>query len=760
MNSARFRLVALFCLVALSGANLTLAAEPEAAPAALPGFDAAATARVRALEARADARIDPAELRAWLERLAARPHHVGSEWGRANAEWLREQFESWGYEARIETYQALFPTPRVRVLEMTAPRRWRASLDEPALAADRTSGLKDEQLPTFNAYSPDGDVEAEVVYVNYGVPDDYEELARRGIEVEGKIVLARYGGSWRGIKPKVAAEHGAVGCLIFTDPAGDGFFRGATWPDGGWRSADSVQRGSITDMPIYTGDPLTPGLAATEGAERLERDQVPVLPTIPTLPISAADAEPILTALGGPVAPEDWRGHLPLSYRLGPGPVRVRLRLEFDWQLQPVRDVIAVLRGAELPDEWVVRGNHHDAWVNGATDPVSGMVALLGEAKSIGELAREGFRPRRTIVFAAWDGEEPGLIGSTEWVEAHGDELAEKGVAYVNTDSVARGFLGLAGSHSLEVFANQVAREVSDPETGVSVLERARAGRIASGDEKARERVRSAPDLEIGALGSGSDYTPFLQHLGLASMNLDFGGEDEYGQYHSIYDSIDHYERFGDPGFEYVATTSRVGLRLVLRLAEAEILPFTLDRAAQRIAAYATEIHELADARRAEAEERARVLAERASEPAADPLEPVAPPPPLEPVPFLELAPLDNAVARLGRAADAFEKARAAIGPGQADADTVRRLNRCLRGFEQLLTSPEGLPGRPWYRHQIYAPGQYTGYGVKTLPAVREPIELRDWGEVDERIRGLAAVLDRAAAAIEAETAALTPPAM
>jgi N-acetylated-alpha-linked acidic dipeptidase len=350
------------------------------------------------------------------------------------------------------------------------------------------------------------------------------------------------------------------------------------------------------------------------------------------------------------------------------------------------------------------------------------------------------------------------LIGSTEWAEAHAEELAVKGVAYVNSDSVTRGFLNLAGSHSLEPFANLAAREVADPATGVPVTERARARDIVRGDDKVREQARASDEIEIGALGSGSDFTPFLQHLGLASLNLDFGGEEQYGQYHSIYDSIDHFERFGDPGFEYVATAAKVGARLVLRLSEATVLPFRLDRAAERIARYATEIHELEGEKRKEAEERARELEERSLVLAADPRETFVPPPPLEPVPFLELAPLDNAVARLGRAAEAFEKVRAGLDPATADAAVVDRVNAFLRGFERLLTAPGGLPGRSWYRHQIYAPGQYTGYGVKTLPAVREAIELRRWDEVDLRIREVARVLDGAAAAIEAETAELSPP--
>ncbi len=481
---------------------------------------------------------------------------------------MRDLFASWGYEARIESFDVLFPTPKLRSLEMVAPTRFRARLDEGSLAEDATSGQKKEQLPTYNVYSIDGDVEGELVYVNYGLPQDYEELAQRGIDVRGKIVLARYGGSWRGIKPKVAAEHGAIGCLIFSDPAEDGYTQGDVWPKGGWRARDSVQRGSVADMPFHSGDALTPGVGATKEAVRLPLAEADILTKIPVLPISAADAQPLLAALGGAMAPPAWRGasaaHLPHGAGTCPRPPRSS---QFDWSLQPVHDVIAVLPGGELPDEWIVRGNHHDAWVNGATDPVSGMVALLAEAKAIGALVKAGMRPRRTLVYAAWDGEEPGLLGSTEWAETHLAELREKAVAYLNTDSVTRGFLQAAGSHSLERLVNEVGRAVLDPERAVPVLERTRAAGIARGDDKERERLRGKSDLRIGALGSGSDFTPFLQHVGIASLNVDFGGEEQYGQYHSIYDSIAHYARFGDPGFDYVAKAAEVNGRLTLRLA-------------------------------------------------------------------------------------------------------------------------------------------------------------------------------------------------
>lgn len=744
--------------VHFSIAALLFPLAPVRAEAARPmlGFSDAAAAAERERETAADASIDRAELRGWLERLAARPHHVGSAWGRANADWMRDLFASWGYEARIESFDVLFPTPLERSLELLEPTRFVASLAEPALPEDATSGQRDEQLPTYNAYSVDGDVTGELVYVNQGLPSDYEELAQRGIDVRGKIVLARYGGSWRGIKPKVAAEQGAIGCIIYSDPKGDGYYDGDVYPQGGYRSAESVQRGSVADMPIYSGDPLTPGVGATADAPRLPLDEVTVLTKIPVLPISYGDAQPLLAALGGPVAPEAWRGALPLTYHLGPGPAKVRLRLKFDWSRKPVHDVVALLPGSSAPAEWVVRGNHHDAWANGAMDPVSGLVALLAEAKAIGALARGGWRPARTIAFAAWDGEEPGLIGSTEWAETHGAELRAKAVAYLNTDTTARGFLGLAGSHSLERFANEVAREVVDPQTGVSALERSRASRVAGErDDGERKKLREREDLELGALGSGSDFTPFLQHLGIASLNFGFGGEEEYGQYHSIYDSIDHFLRFGDPELAYVDATARVGLRTVLRLAEAEVLPFTLDRSAATIAGYVEEIDGLTKKLRKESEERARLLADRTLELAADPTKTFVPPPALDRVPFLELAPLANAAALLRESAQRFERAReAAVARGLTPAERTA-LNAFLRGYERLLTRDDGLPGRPWYRHQIYAPGQYTGYGVKTLPAIREAVELRRWDEANAQIVEVARLLDAARAAIDAESAKL-----
>jgi N-acetylated-alpha-linked acidic dipeptidase len=692
-------------------------------------------AKQEALERQFDAKLNRENLRTWMKRMTARPHHVGSPYGKDNAEFMAGLFRSWGYETTIERFDVLFPTPKVRVVELLAPETFKASLTEPALKEDATSSQADEILPPYNAYSTDGDVTGELVYVNYGVPDDYDVLARNGVDVRGKIVIARYGRSWRGIKPKVAAEHGAIGCILYSDPRDDGYFEGDTYPKGGMRSEHSAQRGSVADMPLYPGDPLTPGTGATQNAQRLARENAQTITKIPVLPISYADALPLLRNLGGPVAPRGWRGALPITYHLGAGPARVHLKLEFDWKLAPAYDVIARLRGSELPDQWIVRGNHHDAWVHGALDPVSGMVALMEEARAIGELAKSGWRPRRTLVFAGWDAEEQGLLGSTEWVETHLAELKEKAVIYINSDSNGRGFLDVAGSHTLERFVTEVARDVEDPQKKVSVLERRRAFDLVDADgAEARREIRERPLLRLDALGSGSDYSPFLQHAAIASLNVGYGGEESYGVYHSAYDSFDHFTRFADPSFDYGIAQAKTTGRMMLRLANADFLPFEATTLASTVARYVDEVTKLAGRMRSETEEENRMLRDR--ELAADPTQTYIAEKPKEPVPHLELAPLQNALARLQKNAKTFDAA------AKRDDRTVMRL-------ERGLSRDEGLPGRPWYRHHVYAPGFYTGYGVKTLPGVREAIEQRKWSDANAQIVILAGVLNRYAGLLE-----------
>ena len=708
------------------------------------GFPGDRTDEQRALEARFDAELDANNLRAWMERLSARPHHVGSPYGKEVADFLAEQFSRWGYETKRETFQVLFPTPRTRRLEMVSPTRFVASLAEPTVAMDRTSAQQSEQLPSYNAYSIDGNVTGVLVYVNYGTPADYEELERRGIDVAGKVVIARYGGSWRGIKPKVATEHGAIGCILYSDPRDDGYVQGDVYPRGAYRMDHGVQRGSVADMPLFPGDPLTPNVGATEDAERLDREDAPTLTKIPVLPISYADAQPLLAALAGPVAPATWRGGLPLTYHLGPGPARVNLEVEFDWDLVPAYDVIATLEGREFPDQWIIRSNHHDAWVNGAADPISGLVSLMEEARAIGRLAATGWQPKRTLVFAAWDAEEPGLLGSTEWVELHADLLTDRAVAYINTDGNSRGFLNMSGSHTLERFINEVASDIPDPQTSGSVSERLRARRLTRGVDD----IPMTNGHSIGALGSGSDYTPFLQHLGVASLNLSYSGEGGGGSYHSIFDSFDHYTRFIDPDFAYGIALAKTAGRTVLRLTEADVLPFEFVNFATTVDRYLTEV--LTDTMRADTSRRNQLVRDGAYTLAADPTQTFVAPTPDTPVPHLNFAPLQNTIGALPTSAAAYADALArwVQSPETLGSSERATLNRLLMQTERALTREAGLPGRPWFRHQVYAPGFYTGYGVKTLPGVREAIEQRDWDEAEDQIGHAAATLERFSAEV------------
>ena len=688
------------------------------------------------LEKKFDSYLNTADLKARLEKLSARPHHVGSPYDKENAEFMLSQYNSWGWDAHIETFYVLFPTPKTRVLEMIATDKFSATLSEPIIKEDRTSDQVDEQLPTYNAYSIDGDVTGELVYVNYGIPSDYEQLERMGISVKGKIVIVRYGAAWRGIKPKVAAEHGAIGCIIYSDPRNDGYYFGDTYPKGSWRNEYGVQRGSVADMPVYAGDPSTPFVGSTKDAKHLAVKDITILTKIPVIPISYHDALPLLKSLTGPVAPGNWKGALPITYHVGPGLTKVHLKLEFNWDIKPVYDVIAKMKGSELPDQWIIRGNHHDGWVNGADDPLSGQVAMMEEAKALGELHKNGWNPKRTIIYCSWDGEEPGLLGSTEWVETHADELKEKAVAYINSDSNGRGFLNVEGSHTLETFINNVAKDVTDPEKGISVWERERALHILyAGSLERKRKLESSKNLEIGAMGSGSDYTPFLQHLGIASLNLGFGGEEEGGVYHSIYDSFDHYLRFGDPTFEYGVALAKTGGRTVMRLADSEIIPFDFDDFYGKVAQYLKEIQSLTKNMREETDQLNKELKENIYTKVSDPTKVSVPPKQKDPVPYLNFAPLENAVGNLQKSAEGYRKVKNEFVKSgkKLSEDQLKELNRVIYQTERALTNKDGLTGRPWFVHEIYAPGFYTGYGVKTLPAVREAVESRNWSEADKQ---------------------------
>jgi N-acetylated-alpha-linked acidic dipeptidase len=677
---------------------------------------------------------DPKVMRDAMQHLSARPHNVGSPYDKQNAEWILSKFQEYGFDAHIETFDVLFPTPKERHVELIAPTHFVAKLQEPALGIDPTSQQTAEQLPTYNAYSIDGDVTAPLVYVNYGMRDDYEQLERLGVSVKGAIVIARYGGGWRGIKPKLAAEHGAVGCLIYSDPREDGYFEGQDFPAGPFRPEGGVQRGSVMDTQ-YPGDPLTPGVGATKDAKRLALKDAKTITTIPVLPLSYGDAQPLLAALVGPVAPDSWRGALPITYHVGPGAARVHLVVKSNWDLKTIYDVIAKIPGSEVPGQWVIRGNHHDAWVNGADDPVSGMVVVLEEARALGELMKQGWRPKRTLIYCAWDGEEPGLLGSTEWVEEHDAELREHAVMYLNSDSSARGYLGISGSHSLEHVVNQVERDIQDPEKHISVWKRSylrRVGRAASPEDRAELRDRD--DLRIGALGDGSDYTAFLDHAGVAALNMGFGGESDGGVYHSIYDDFFWYTHFGDPSFVYERALAQMAGSTVMRFADADLLPFDPSGSADAVKRYVAELKKELKQQQDEVRERNREIEEGVFTATADPDKQYVPPTKQADPPYLNFAPLENGAEAYSRAAQRYHQAITKMSDDAGAAwlsPTLKEINGRLLLLERTFTTGDGLKERPWFKHQIYAPGAYTGYAVKTIPAVREAIEEHKWTDAD-----------------------------
>lgn len=720
--------------------------QPASAQKTITGFTEKSSNEQKLREQKFDALLSAERVGQTIKELSAVPHHVGSVGGKAVADNMLAKFKSWGWEAKIETYQVLFPTPKTRVLEMISPAVYKALLKEPVLKEDGTSGQAD-QLPTYNAWSADGDVSGELVFVNYGLPEDYEILDALGISVKGKIAIAKYGRSWRGIKPKVAQEHGAIGCLIYSDPKDDGYYQGDVYPAGAYKNEYGVQRGSIMDMVVYPGDPLTPNIGATENAKRLDRQEATNLLKIPVLPISYHDAKPLLEALEGPVAPAEWRGALPFTYHIGPGKTKVHLKVEFDWKLHPAYNVIATMKGSQYPDQWVIRGNHHDAWVNGAGDPVSGMAALLEEARAIGQLVKGGWKPKRTLVYCGWDAEEPGLLGSTEWVEDHAAELQQKAVVYINSDGNGRGFLGAEGSHALETLVTEISKEVMDPQTKVSVFERAKAKAVinASGAKEKKEALGKI-DFTVGAMGSGSDYSSFIQHLGISSLNLGYGGEDGGGEYHSIYDSYDDYRRFKDSTFVYGVALSKTAGRAALRMADADLLPFDFRSLYKTVSGYVKDLINKTEQLRETTATENLVISSNSYALANDPTDHLKIPIPKPEVPYLDFSPLQNAVTELekssGHVAEAWSKA---IASGTDHGATDQSLYRA----EQELLAEFGLPRRAWYKHTIYAPGFYTGYGVKTIPGVREAIEQRNWKEAQEQIVVVAAAINRLSAYLQ-----------
>ena len=716
------------------------------------------------LERDFDAAVKADEMRGWLQRMSSEPNQVGSTHNKANAEWELAQFKAFGWDAHIEKFEVLYPTPISESVELLGAQPYKATLQERPITGDSSATAKDPGLPADLAFQGDGDVTAPLVYVNYGMQEDYQALQRLGVSVQGKIVIARYGAGWRGLKPKLAQEHGAIGCLIYSDPADDGYAVDSPYPGGPARPSQGIQRGSVVDMTLFPGDPLTPGVGATAGARRLKISESPTILKIPALPISYADAQVLLTSMGGQAVPKEWRGALPITYRVGPGTAPVHLAVKSDWSLKTIYDVVAIMKGSQWPDQWVMRGNHHDGWVFGAADPLSGQVSLLEEAKAIGMLASHGWRPKRTLIYLSWDAEEPGLLGSTEWVEAHAAELKQNAILYINSDTNARGFLRAGGSHDFEHFVNLVADGIADPETSASIAERLRARLELDGTKKgatdvakaaARVAIDPSRDFPLEALGSGSDYSAFLEHLGVPALDIEFGEEGSNGGvYHSRYDTFEHFDRFGDPGFVYTALLSKTIGHLMLRAADADVPIQQAGDFADTVSRYLEEVKKLEKDKRDTADMQAKMLVARTFQLVADPTKSSGVPTALKSVPPIDLKPMDSAVTQLVASARAYDAALAQNAERLAPAARMR-LASLMQSIDQLLAPPVGLPERSWYKNLIYAPGRYTGYGAKTLPGITEAIEEERWNDADTYAHLTADALSAYSARLDQATALL-----
>jgi len=664
---------------------------------------------------------DPKLAEEHLRILTQVPHIAGSPEDKATAEYVASKFRDAGLETEIVEYRVWFNYPTELSVDATAP----AGLTMHGPTREHVDGdpFQDDArvVPPYNGMSPSGDVEAEVVYANYGSPEDLQKLAQMKIDVRGKIVLVRYGQNFRGVKVFVAQEHGAAGVVIFSDPADDGWKRGDKYPQGPWRPDTGAQRGSVGYMFQFPGDPTTPGVASVPNlpeSKRISLDQSAQLPKIPSTPISYGDAWPLLEHLGGPETPRDWQGALPFTYHVGPGPVKVKLHVKQDFQFRTIWDVIGKVRGTDLPDEWVVSGNHRDAWVYGAVDPNSGTTAMLETVHGIGDLLKSGWKPKRTMVFASWDAEEEGLIGSTEWGEQHAEELSQA-AAYFNVDVAVSGpKFGASSVPSLKQFLRDVTKSVPSPQGGTVYEVWRKATQSGSDTFNPQETSGSTfrppaaqahTDVSVGDLGSGSDYTVFLQHLGVPST--DVGSTGSYGVYHSVFDNFNWFKKFGDPNFLYEQEMARVYGLEALRMANADVLPFDYEEYGKEILAYLDAAKKKAEAK------------------------------------FGTQSP-DFGPA--GDAAKHFEEAGAKVlAKERKPPEDTTKLNHALRDAERALLLPEGLPNRPWYKHAIYAPGQYTGYAAVVIPGVNEGIEAGDLERTKKQIAGLAQALQKAAHVLE-----------
>ena len=698
------------------------------------GFSAAASAteaaRERALKAMPSAKAAEAD----FDVMTAEPHHTGSPYEIKLADYVSDQFTQIGIESTKYEYSVLLPWPKQRRIDIVAPDQVKLQVEEEKIRGDQWAD-KPGILPAYNAYSPSGDVTGEIVYVNFGIPADYETLQKLGIDVKGKIVLARYGGSWRGIKPKVAAEHGAIACIIYSDPHEDGYFQGEVYPDGPFRGWGMIQRGSVMDMPRYPGDPSTPGRPSKPGVERLPMDKIETFAPIPVQPMSYRDGVELLKRLKGPVAPEAWRGALPITYRIGPGPAKVHMNLQMDYGQRRVINVVGRIPGSVAPDEWIIVGSHRDAWTFGASDSVSGHVSMMAVARAMSQMIKTGWKPRRSVLFISWDGEEQGLLGSTEWVEDLTAELKAKAAVYVNRDAGAGGLIfGSSAVHSLTPFVHELAQSVR-PEGSAKTLY---DGWLERSREQAPAR-NGEPMLKtptVGALGSGSDYTAFLDHVGIASVDMGLSGRGGDGSYHSTYDNPTWFKKYIDPQFTFSVLAAQVTGVALLRLADAEVLPFDYETYGRQILEYIGEIEQQA----------VKASADGARK-----------------VDFAGLRSAADAFAKAG--ADVRAHGESMLAAGGASSNGVRppsdsrrgsdpddrfaEINRRLIMAERDLIEPAGLPDRPWYRHVVYAPGLYTGYGVKTIPGVREAVDAGNYTRAAEQATIVIRALQRAAKTLQ-----------
>jgi N-acetylated-alpha-linked acidic dipeptidase len=707
----------LFVLVTVSFEFGAAKTSKAASPSAIFGFrDTAAEA---AVESRFLAVPDPKLAEQHLRTLTQAPHMAGTPEDKATADYVAQKFRDAGLETEIVEYRVWINYPSEISVDVTAP----AGVQMHGPTRERVDGdpLPDDPrvVMPFNGMSPSGDVEANVVYANYASPEDFKKLEQLKVDVHGKIVLARYGQNFRGVKALVAQEHGAAGLIIYSDPADDGWRRGDKYPDGPWRPTTGVQRGSIGFMFEFPGDPTTPGIASVPSlpdSKRTSPQQSAQLPKIPTTPLSYGDAWPILEHLTGPDSPREWQGALPFTYHVGPGPVKVKMHLKQDYQFRTIWDVIGRVHGTDSPDEWVVAGNHRDAWVYGAVDPNSGTAAMLEAVHGLGELLKSGWKPKRTIVFGSWDGEEEGIIGSTEWAEQHEEDLA-KAVAYFNVDVAVSGpAFGASSVPSLKHFVSDATKVVPSPKGGTvyDAWKKANQPGAPSPTESIGEMKRTPAalgklDVPVGDLGSGSDYTAFLQHLGVPATDITTTGP--YGVYHSAFDNFNWFKRFADPDFLYEQQMARLFGIEVLRMADADVLPYDYEEYGKEVTAYIETARKKADTEFG-----------------------------AEQVIFLDAV----------QAARRFEQAGAKILAKQANpGGDSGKLNQALRAAERGLLIPEGLPKRTWFHHAIYAPGEYTGYAAVVIPGINEAIDRHDPGQAREQIAALAAALNRAAAELE-----------